>query len=83
MSENPPIDLAAERNRREQPAPEFIKQDDYGRPLYLFLLSYEFEGGLWQTELWAYSMDDAEARVAAMLNSLAVRGQLFDQVSHD
>jgi hypothetical protein len=72
-----PISLAAERNKREQPDPEFVRKDDFGRPLYAFALEYQMDGGTWSTQVWAYSHEDAEARVAAMRESLAVRGQLF------
>ncbi len=71
------IDLNAERNRRAQPDPEFVKQDDYGRPLYMFLLSYEYQDRRWQAEIWAYSFEDAEGRVAAMRESLVCDGQCF------
>lgn len=74
------IDLSAERNKREQSVPEFVRHDDYGRPLYTFLLSYEMEGKSWSTEVWAYDFADAEARVAAMRESLKVTGQLFDRI---
>lgn len=74
------IDLTAERNKRTQPDPEFVRKDDYGRPLYLFTLDYEFDGGQWSTDLWAYSQDDAEARVAAMRSTLSVAGQIFGKI---
>jgi hypothetical protein len=69
--------IADERNKRAQPDPEFIRKDDYGRPLYTFLLNYEMDGGSWQTEIWAYDFADAEKRCAAMRESLAVMGQAF------
>ena len=72
------IDLNAERNRRAQPDPEFVKRDDFGREMYLFALGYEFDGKSWGIDLWAYSAEDAEARVAAMRGSLAVHGQIFE-----
>lgn len=75
-----PIDLNAERNKREQPDPEFIRQDEYGRKLFVFLLNYEMDGKQWSTEVWAYDFADAEARVAAMRESLKVTGQLFDRI---
>jgi len=74
------IDLGAERNRRAQPDPEFVRQDDYGRPLYHFGLSYEFDGRTWAAELWAYSFEDAEARVAAMRGTLTVCGQTYSVI---
>lgn len=72
------VDLGAERNRRKQPDPEFVRKDDFGRPLYTFLLSYEMNGSQWSIDLWAYDFADAEARCAAMRDSLKVEGQAFD-----
>ena len=80
MSDDTIIDLTAERNRRAEPDPEFIRHDDYGRPLYTFLLNYEMNGGRWQTQVWAYDQADAEARVAAMRESLTVLGKAFSCV---
>lgn len=71
------VDLTTERNRRAAPDPEFVRNDDYGRPLYTFLLSYEMDGKQWSTEVWAYDFADADARVAAMRASLKVDGQAF------
>lgn len=74
------IDLAAARNDRAAPDPEFVKKDDYGRPMFQFLLDYQFEDGTWSINLWAYSWEDAEARVAAMRQSLRVEGQLHSSI---
>ena len=76
MSE--PIDLTAERNRRAMPDPEFVSKDGFGRPMFTYLLSYDFEGGEYSTQLVAYSMEDAAARVEAMRASLRLDGQLFE-----
>ena len=74
------IDLNAERSKREQPDAEFVRHDDYGRPLYLLLLGYEMDSSSWSTEVWAYDFPDAEKRVEAMRASLTVNGQAFGQV---
>jgi hypothetical protein len=74
------IDLNAERSKRDQPDPEFVRKDDFGRPLYTFLLSYEMAGSQWRAEIWAYSFEDAEARVQAMRESLKVDGQAYSTV---
>lgn len=74
------IDLTAERARREKPDAEFTRRDDFGRPMGLFALDYQFGGKDWTTELWAYSAEDAAARVEAMRHSLTVAGQLHEQV---
>lgn len=74
------VDLSAERNRREQPDPGCIRHDDYGQPLYLFALGYDYKGGSWSAEIWAYSLEDAQRRVAAMCCSLQLRGQVFSVI---
>lgn len=71
------IDLSAERSRRAAPDSECVKRDDHGREMYLFLLSYDFDGGSWSTGIWTYSAEDAAARVVAMRESLRVDGQCF------
>lgn len=74
------IDLGAERNRRAQPDEQFVKHDDYGRPIYLFLLEYQMDDKSWQAEVWAYDFEDAEKRVEAMRTSLTLLGQSYEQV---
>jgi len=71
------IDLNDRRNEREQPDPEFVMRDDFGRPMYTFTLSYDMDGSLWLIHLWAYSHDDAERRVEAMRQSLKCDGQVY------
>lgn len=70
------IDLTERRNAKEQPDPECIRKDEYGRPLYLFTLEYRMPDGAYGAEIWAYSIEDAEARVTAMRSSLTVLGQI-------
>ena len=72
-------DLAAERNRRAQPDPEFVRQDDYGRPVYCFGVEYRFNDRTYSFQLWAYSWEDAEAKVASIRESGKVFGQLYSQ----
>jgi hypothetical protein len=69
------IDLQRERASREQPDADCVRKDDYDRPLYLFALEYQMDGGTWGADVWAYSWEDAENRVAAMRGSLSVLGQ--------
>ncbi len=71
------IDLNERRNAAERPDAEFVRKDDFGRPLYHYGLSYDFEGGSWSAEIWAYSMEDAKARVGAMRDSLTLLGQTY------
>lgn len=71
-----PIDFIEHRNKRDID-PEHIREDDFGRPMYEFLLSYEFNNSTWGgVTVWAYSMEEAEQRVAAMRESLVLLGQL-------
>lgn len=74
------IDLNERRNAADKPDGDFVRKDDYGRPLFFFLLDYEMDGGHWGAEIWAYSAEDAEARVLAMRGSLTVMGQVFTTV---
>jgi hypothetical protein len=75
-----PTDLTDYRNKRAAPDPEFVMTDDFGRPMFAYLLSYDFNGGSWNIKLWAYSMEDAEARIQAMRESLTLDGQMFTTV---
>jgi hypothetical protein len=70
------IDLAKERDRRDGPDADCLRKDDYGRDLLLFALEYNMGGATWALEVWAYSWEDAENRVAAMRESLAISGQI-------
>jgi hypothetical protein len=71
------IDLNEKRNEREKPDPEFVRKDDFGRPLYLFLLDYRYQDASWSAEVWAYDAADAEGRVVGMRESLKVMGQAY------
>ncbi|MBA1159359.1 hypothetical protein [Microvirga mediterraneensis] len=74
------IDLNAERNKREQPDPEFSLKDDYGRPMFIFGIEYSMDGKQWSTRIIAYSWEDAEARLAAIKESGRVYGQIMGEV---
>jgi len=78
MDDDKIIDLTARRNAAAQPSSEFVRKDEYGRPLYCFLLSYEMDGKTYSTEVWAYDQAEAERRVSAMRASLSYDGQLFE-----
>lgn len=73
------IDLAAERNKRTAPAPEFLKQDDEGRDMQLYTVAYEMDGERWGFDVWAYSFDDAEKRVRAIRQSAELSGQVYER----
>jgi hypothetical protein len=74
------IDLTERRSASEKPDAEWVRYDDYGRPMYHYGLSYAFEGGSWAADIWAYSMEDAQARVDAMRKSLVLLGQTYSVV---
>lgn len=65
---------------QDKPDAEFVSKDDYGREMFCFALSYQFDGGTWGAEVWAYSMEDAQHRVDAMRENLTLLGQLFGSV---
>lgn len=75
------IDLDRARAAREQPDAEHIRQDQFGRPMYRFALAYVMDGKTWSAEVWAYSFEDAEQRVAAMRASLSVAGQVHSEIA--
>ena len=75
-----PIDLAAERNKREEPAPENVLVDDFGRKLYRFLCSYDLGPERYIFHLWAYDLEDADKKIQAIKESGQVDGQVFHTV---
>ena len=72
-----PISLAAVREARERPNADCIKHDDEGREMQLYALYYKVDGRHWTLEMWAYSFDDAQTRVDAMLKTLMLGGQIY------
>jgi len=70
------VDLVARLAAANAPDADCVRQDQDGRPLYRYALEYRMGDASWSAELWAYSFDDAEQRVAAMRDSLVVLGQL-------
>jgi hypothetical protein len=72
-----PIDLNEVRNARAQPDPQFIRKDDYGRPMFTYTCSYVMGGKSWALDIWAYDDEDAEARVAGIRESLKCDGKVF------
>lgn len=67
------IDLDVERNRRLDPA--MVAKDAAGRELTQFVASYEVADGQRQMiGFWAYSRQDAQARLVAMRRSLRFEG---------
>lgn len=68
-------DLNVERRKRAAADAEHVRKDEIGRDMYRYVLSYECDDGFWCTEIWAYSMEDAAARVESMRSSLTLHGQ--------
>lgn len=75
------IRLSDIRASRNNPSPEHVHQDQFGRAMYRFALGYDMDGQDWCTHIWAYSIEDAEARVAAMARTLIVLGQVHAEVA--
>lgn len=76
-----PIDFQTFKNERDID-PEFIRADDFGKKLYCYALSYDFDGSTWGgVTVWAYSMEDAQNRVNAMRENIALLGQIGGIIS--
>ena len=69
------IDISAERDKRNAPDPDCVITDEEGKDWFLFSLEYRQDGRRMTTDLWAVSREDAEAKVAAMRDSLVFVGQ--------
>ena len=52
------------------------EKDAFGCELRTYVLEYAMGGRRWGLSIIAYSMEDAEARVAAMRDSLVLCGEL-------
>jgi hypothetical protein len=70
------VDLSAVRTTRDRPDPDLIHHDSAGRELRTYVLEYEMDGRRWGLSIVAASMDDAEAHIAAMRDSLVLCGEL-------
>ncbi|MBB5261771.1 hypothetical protein E0H36_17510 [Rhizobium leguminosarum bv. viciae] len=68
------------RDIRERPDAQFVRKDEHGQVMYLFALEYEMGPSTWSAKIWAYSFEDAEMRVKAMRESLAVCGQMHASI---
>ena len=74
------IDLEKVKAAREAPDGDLVDRDQYGRPMYRFSVEYQFDGKQWDFHIDAYSLEDAERRVAAMREGLTVYGQVYGVV---
>jgi hypothetical protein len=68
------------RNPEEKPDPEFVAQDQFGRPMYTYSLDYRFGDSIFSVHIFAYSFEDAEDRIKAMKESLVMAGQVYTTV---
>lgn len=74
------IDLSAERDKRNGPAPEFRCTDTDGFPMFAFLAEYEIDGRWFGISFYAYDLADADSRIAAIKESLSYRGQIMSVI---
>lgn len=75
------IDLAAERNKRDAPDPQFVRTDDCGRPMYCYSVRYAMDGKQWGgVKIWAYDFDEALRRMEAIRATGKIDGQLMAEV---
>lgn len=56
------------------PDSEFVRIDEKGQKMFFFVAEYAFDDAKWSVEFWAYSMDEALQRVAAMRESVGASG---------
>ena len=71
------VDLAARRAALDAPDADCVRIDQDGTPMFRFGLEYRMDDKAWAgIELWAYSFEDAELRVAAIRESLTLFGQV-------
>jgi len=72
-----PIDLTAEREKRDGPDPEFIVRDSAGRRMVAFGIDFNFGDSEWSFHIFAYDMADAEERVKAIRETARISGQIM------
>lgn len=65
-----PFDKAVRRSG------EPVSYDGEGKRMQLFAYDYVHGDKSWGMSLWAYSWEDAEARIASINQSLALGGQI-------
>jgi hypothetical protein len=74
------VSLVKERERRDGPDPQHLMPDDGGRLMARYACQFRMNDRTWCESIWAYSTEDAEARVVAMRESLVVCGQIYAEV---
>ncbi len=79
------VDLAARRTPPKMVVPKHEIDadcqmiDHHGNQLFLFGVSWQFEGSEWNSQIWAKDQTDAEARVTAMRDTAQVAGVVCSQ----
>ncbi len=74
------IDLAAEREKRDCPDPEFVTTDEAGRKMFAFRAEYRIDGSTFGIHFFAYDFGDAARRISAMRETLSLSGQIYCEV---
>lgn len=74
------VDLQAIRNAREQPDPKFIVKDEFGRPWYTFIVSYDDGTSEFSFHILALDGEDAQRRVDLIRTTARVDGKLFNEI---
>lgn len=78
MTNSNVIEFKGKQDNR--PDPHLVRHDEYGRPLYCFILEYEHAGHTYGLDLWAYSMEEAAAHAVSMVANLTLVGQKLGEV---
>jgi hypothetical protein len=62
---------------RDTPDAEHVEPDQWGRPMLRFIAEYVHAERPWSLDIWAFSMQDAEARAEAIGN-VTILGQVYE-----
>ena len=65
---------------RARPNADCIMYDDDNCPMYLYTIRYHREDGTYESDIWAYSQEDAERRLAEIRKSGTISGQVFGRI---
>lgn len=62
-----------------RPNANMIAFDDENRPMFKYTIKYRHEDRTFESDIWAYSVQDAEARLAEIRKSSTITGQVFER----
>lgn len=62
-----------------QPDAAFVRRDEYGRPIYCYIIEYQHQGGTYGLDFWAYSDAEAMDHVLSMIATMTFVGQKFGE----